>query len=183
MVPDRHLLFDHLAHDLRKARPGTGSLKLSALSDRIEDFTVGADTEAAARQLSARPSRPTPAASWEPGVSGPVAVRASLPGIHRPRLCRLPARRGTQNAGACGLKGCESRKDGVRRVLPGQLGAVPGGGGSEHGQRAAGRRPGGGGVRQGVVVVAEGPPASGPPGVGGAHRAQRRGVGVAQAHS
>ena len=90
--------------------------------------------------------------------------------------------RGKQNAGACELKGCESRKDGVRRVLPGQLGAVPEGGGREHGQRAAGRRPGGGGVRQGMAVVAEGPPPSGPPGVGGAHRAQHRGVVVAQAH-
>ena len=50
MVPDRHLLFDHLAHHLRKARPGTGSLKLSALSDRIEDFTAWADTEAARRR-------------------------------------------------------------------------------------------------------------------------------------
>ena len=47
MVPDRHLLFDHLAHDLRKARPGTGSLKLSAFSDRIKDLTAWADTEAA----------------------------------------------------------------------------------------------------------------------------------------
>ena len=48
---------------------------------------------------------------------------------------------------------------------------------------ADGAEYGGGGVRQGVVVVAEGPPPSGPTGVGGAHRAQRRGVVVAQAHS
>jgi len=40
MVPDGDLLFGHLTHDLRKARPGTGSPKLSALSDQIEDFTA-----------------------------------------------------------------------------------------------------------------------------------------------
>jgi hypothetical protein len=60
MVPDGHLLFDHLAHDLRKARPGTGSLKLSALSDRIEDLTAWADTEAAARHLSGETIPPDP---------------------------------------------------------------------------------------------------------------------------
>ncbi len=60
MVPDGHLLFDHLAHDLRKARPGTGSLKLSARSDQIEDFTAWADTEAAARHLSGETIPPDP---------------------------------------------------------------------------------------------------------------------------
>ena len=60
MVPDRNPLFDHLAHDLRKARPGTGSLKLSALSDRIKDLTAWADTEAAARQLSGETIPPDP---------------------------------------------------------------------------------------------------------------------------
>jgi DNA-binding CsgD family transcriptional regulator len=71
-------------------------------------------------------------------------------------------------------------KNGLHYRFPGQLGAVPEGGGSGHGQRAAGRRSGGGGVRQGVVVVAEGPPPSGTAGLGGAYRAQRRGVVVAR---
>ena len=46
MVPDGHLLLDHHAHDLR-TRPGTGSLKPSALRRRIEDFAAWANQEAA----------------------------------------------------------------------------------------------------------------------------------------
>jgi len=52
MVPDGHLLFDHHAHDLPSSRPGTGSLKLTALRDRIEDFAAWASREAGSRGLA-----------------------------------------------------------------------------------------------------------------------------------
>jgi len=52
MVPDGHLLFDHHAHDLPASRPGTGSLKLTALRDRIEDFAAWANREAASHGLA-----------------------------------------------------------------------------------------------------------------------------------
>ncbi|MFI6797599.1 hypothetical protein [Streptosporangium canum] len=51
MVPDGYLLFDHNTHDLHKSRPGTGSLKLCALRDRIEAFIAWANAEATARGL------------------------------------------------------------------------------------------------------------------------------------
>ncbi len=47
MVPAGHLLFDHYAHDLPFSRAGTGSVKLSALRDRVEDFVTWANHEAA----------------------------------------------------------------------------------------------------------------------------------------
>src|SRR5215831_9156269 len=51
----------------------------------------------------------------------------------RARLTRtaIRGRGGKQNAGARELKECGTPKDRVRRVLSGQLGAVPEGGGSE----------------------------------------------------
>ncbi|POG46018.1 integrase [Streptomyces sp. ZL-24] len=49
MVPAGHLLFDHLAHDLKFIRPGSGSLKLSAMRTRIEDFVAWANTKADAQ--------------------------------------------------------------------------------------------------------------------------------------
>jgi hypothetical protein len=52
MIPDGHLLFDHHAHDLRATRPGTGSLKRSALQTRIEDFVTWANTEATTHHLA-----------------------------------------------------------------------------------------------------------------------------------
>jgi integrase len=52
MVPDGHLLFDHHAHDLHRTRQGTGSLKVSGLRDRIEDFVSWANHEAASRGLA-----------------------------------------------------------------------------------------------------------------------------------
>jgi integrase len=51
MVPDGHLLFDHDAHDFRYSRPGTGSLKLSALRQRLDDFVSWANREAASHGL------------------------------------------------------------------------------------------------------------------------------------
>ena len=51
MVPAGHLLFDHHAHDLPGSRAGTGSLKVSALGDRIEDFVTWANREAASHGL------------------------------------------------------------------------------------------------------------------------------------
>ena len=52
MVPAGHLLFDHHAHDLPGSRAGTGSLKVSALRDRIEDFVTWANREAASHGLA-----------------------------------------------------------------------------------------------------------------------------------
>ena len=52
MVPDGHLLFDHHAHDLHMKRPGTGSLKMSALRERIGDFVTWAGHEAASHCLT-----------------------------------------------------------------------------------------------------------------------------------
>lgn len=52
MVPDGHLLFDHQAHDLHLKRPGTGSLKMSALRERIEDFVTWVNYEAASCGLT-----------------------------------------------------------------------------------------------------------------------------------
>ncbi|MFD5445983.1 hypothetical protein [Streptomyces tendae] len=60
MVPEGHLLFDHHAHDLRKTRPGTGSLKHNALCTRIEDFVAWANAEAAARGLTGETIPPDP---------------------------------------------------------------------------------------------------------------------------
>jgi hypothetical protein len=51
MVPDGHLLFDHHAHDLGGARPGTGSLQPPVLGRRIRDFVAWANLEAAAQAL------------------------------------------------------------------------------------------------------------------------------------
>ncbi|TVZ06299.1 integrase [Trebonia kvetii] len=50
MVPEGHLLFDHSAHDAGN-RPGTGSLKVSALRGRIEDFVAWANREASRHEL------------------------------------------------------------------------------------------------------------------------------------
>jgi hypothetical protein len=52
MVPAGHLLFDHHAHDLPSSRAGTGSLKVTALRDRIEDFVTWANREAARHGLA-----------------------------------------------------------------------------------------------------------------------------------
>jgi hypothetical protein len=52
MVPDGHLLFDHHAHDLHMKRRDTGSLKMSALRERIEDFVTWANHEAASHCLT-----------------------------------------------------------------------------------------------------------------------------------
>jgi len=46
IVPDGHLLFDHQAHDSGGHRPNTGSIKLSSLRDRVEDFVAWANREA-----------------------------------------------------------------------------------------------------------------------------------------
>ena len=51
MVPEGCLLFDHNAHDLPFSRAGTGSLKVSALRDRMEDFAAWANHEAARHGL------------------------------------------------------------------------------------------------------------------------------------
>jgi hypothetical protein len=111
MVPDGHLLFDHIAHGLRKARPGTGSLKLNALSDRVEDFTAWADTEAAARQLSGETIPPDPRGKLEPGASAgrwpgtsrrPSGLGLITVGTHTPttglRLGHAPPRTGLPTA-------------------------------------------------------------------------------------
>jgi hypothetical protein len=52
MVPAGHLLFDHHAHDLPSSRAGTGSLKVSTLRERIEDFVTWANREAASHGLA-----------------------------------------------------------------------------------------------------------------------------------
>jgi hypothetical protein len=52
MVPAGHLLFDHHAHDLPSSRAGTGSLKVTAVRDRIEDFVTWANREAARHGLA-----------------------------------------------------------------------------------------------------------------------------------
>lgn len=52
MVPEGCLLFDHHAHDLPFSRAGTGSLKVSALRDRMEDFAAWANREAARHGLA-----------------------------------------------------------------------------------------------------------------------------------
>ncbi|MFC7585576.1 hypothetical protein ACFQYP_18890 [Nonomuraea antimicrobica] len=52
MVPEGCLLFDHDAHDLRKSRPGTGSLKPISLGTRIEAFIAWANAEATTHGLS-----------------------------------------------------------------------------------------------------------------------------------
>jgi len=52
MIPDGQLLFDHHAHDLQFARQGTGSLKMSGLRYRIEDFAAWANREAARQGLA-----------------------------------------------------------------------------------------------------------------------------------
>jgi hypothetical protein len=52
MVPAGHLLFDHHAHDLPSSRAGTGSLKTTAVRDRIEDFVTWANREAARHGLA-----------------------------------------------------------------------------------------------------------------------------------
>jgi hypothetical protein len=51
-VPAGHLLFDHHAHDLPSSRAGTGSLKVTAVRDRIEDFVTWANREAARHGLA-----------------------------------------------------------------------------------------------------------------------------------
>ncbi|MCX5317639.1 integrase [Streptomyces sp. NBC_00154] len=73
MVPPGSLLFDHLAHDLRFARQGTGSLKPGALRTRIEEFVDWANTEAAAQGL------PGEAIASDPhGAIGTARFRRSL---------------------------------------------------------------------------------------------------------
>ena len=51
MVPHGHLLFDHHAHDLAGARPGTGSLQPTAVRRRIEHFVAWANRETASQGL------------------------------------------------------------------------------------------------------------------------------------
>ena len=58
-VPEGALLFDHDVHD-RLSRPGTGSLKLSAMRDRIEDFVAWANAEAATHGLPGEVIPPDP---------------------------------------------------------------------------------------------------------------------------
>lgn len=53
MVPDGYLLFDHRVHDAAGHRAGTGSLKLSAMRQRIEDFVAWANREAGSHGLTA----------------------------------------------------------------------------------------------------------------------------------
>jgi hypothetical protein len=52
MVPDGHLLFDHLAHDLLSPRASTGSLRVETLGRRIESFVSWANQEAARHGLA-----------------------------------------------------------------------------------------------------------------------------------
>jgi hypothetical protein len=52
MVPAGHLLFDHHAHDLPSSRARTGSLKVTALRERIEDFVTWANREAASHGVA-----------------------------------------------------------------------------------------------------------------------------------
>lgn len=73
IVPDDRLLFDHDAHDLHANRSGTGSLKLSALRARIEDFIVWANAEATAHGLSDQLIAPDPH-----GMVGTERFRRSL---------------------------------------------------------------------------------------------------------
>jgi hypothetical protein len=73
MVPDGCLLFDHVAHDLLRKRSGTGSLKPSAVSARIEDFIAWANAEATARGLSDQLIPPDPH-----GLVGTARFRRSL---------------------------------------------------------------------------------------------------------
>ena len=108
MVPDGHLLFDHHAHDLPASRPGTGSLKPSAL--RRPDRGLrglgepgGGQPRPARRghpRRPARENRPRPLPQ-DPGLAHrPPAQRAGRPGhpvrapAHRLRLdirgIRLP---------------------------------------------------------------------------------------------
>ncbi|MFE7277836.1 integrase [Streptomyces sp. NPDC057623] len=51
IVPAGRLLFDQRIHDIRASRAGTGSLKLSAMRKRIEDFVSWVNTEAATQGL------------------------------------------------------------------------------------------------------------------------------------
>ncbi|MEN8656178.1 integrase [Streptomyces sp. 21So2-11] len=60
MVPESGLLFDHQAHDLLTPRAGTGSLKTDALCNRIEDFAVWANEEAATHSLPHETVPPDP---------------------------------------------------------------------------------------------------------------------------
>jgi hypothetical protein len=60
MVGDGQLLFGHDAHDLQHLRPGTGSLKLPAMRDRVEDFVAWANNEAATHRLPGEAIPPDP---------------------------------------------------------------------------------------------------------------------------
>jgi integrase len=60
MVPPGSLLFDRNVHDLRSQRSGTGSLKLTSLRTRIEDFTGWANAEAARHALRSEIIPPDP---------------------------------------------------------------------------------------------------------------------------
>ncbi|MFE2711947.1 integrase [Streptomyces mirabilis] len=59
IVPDGHLLFDHVVHD-PASRPGTGALTLQAMRDRVEDFVTWANNEAATHHLTGEVITPDP---------------------------------------------------------------------------------------------------------------------------
>ncbi|ATW50848.1 integrase [Streptomyces peucetius] len=73
MVPAGSLLFDHLTHDLRFARQGTGSLKPQAMRGRIEEFVNWANMEADAQGLPGEVIAPDPH-----GAIGTARFRRSL---------------------------------------------------------------------------------------------------------
>jgi integrase len=73
MVPDGHLLFGHDSHDVSGERPDTGSLKPTALRERIEAFIDWANREAARHGL---PGQAIPADPH--GPVGLIRFRRSL---------------------------------------------------------------------------------------------------------
>ncbi len=73
MVPPGGLLFDKAAHDVAGRRPGTGSLKLDTMRDRVEAFIAWANAEATARDLPAEAIPPDPH-----GAVGTARFRRSL---------------------------------------------------------------------------------------------------------
>ncbi|MGW6941162.1 integrase [Streptomyces xanthophaeus] len=60
MVPEGHLLFDHVAHDWQMNRAGSGSLKHAALRRRIEDFIVWANAETHRHEVPSEVIPPDP---------------------------------------------------------------------------------------------------------------------------